>query len=217
VTYREAHEPSGPVEWREVEQILRSRGAQPQPVWKLAYIGSVGSQTLVGIPVLKRLRENSELRDISRVWPFEVLTPDTPSGTPMVVHAEIWPSIVDFAHEDGTCNDERQWRDLDRQDRLVECFAAAASETARREEGWVLGVFAAGANQTFRRPQPPVKPAARANTQPPAPAGRLSSLVGRLPCLCGCGNYPRGSRSRFMPGHDQRINPQTGRRFNDHH
>ncbi|MDR6621068.1 DUF429 domain-containing protein [Sinomonas atrocyanea] len=36
----------------------------------------------------------------------------------------------------------------------------------------------------------------------------------RAACLCGCGNVPAGRRSRFMPGHDHRVNPATGRRWN---
>lgn len=27
----------------------------------------------------------------------------------------------------------------------------------------------------------------------------------RLPCLCGCGLFPSGKKSRFVPGHDGRI------------
>lgn len=29
--------------------------------------------------------------------------------------------------------------------------------------------------------------------------------IGRNACQCGCGNYPRGVRSRFVPGHDMRV------------
>ncbi len=27
----------------------------------------------------------------------------------------------------------------------------------------------------------------------------------RVPCLCGCGGYPKGKRSRFLPGHDAKY------------
>jgi hypothetical protein len=37
----------------------------------------------------------------------------------------------------------------------------------------------------------------------------------RAACLCGCGGVPAGRRSRFMPGHDNRVNPATGRRWNE--
>ncbi len=73
VNYKDAHHIGGVAEWRHVEQLLRQRGAQPQPAWKLAYTGSVGSQTLLGIPVLERLRDHVALQAVSKVWPFEAL------------------------------------------------------------------------------------------------------------------------------------------------
>jgi hypothetical protein len=27
----------------------------------------------------------------------------------------------------------------------------------------------------------------------------------REPCLCGCGGFPKGAKSRFIPGHDARY------------
>jgi len=135
-------------EWRQVEQRLRGAKLWPQPAWKLAGAGAVGSQALVGIPVVHRLRWHEELVDVSRVWPFEVVLPDLAVGTPAVVHVEIWPSIVPFSHEPGSCPDERQvravtehWRRLDGDNRLAELFAQAPDDrSVLREEGWVLGV-----------------------------------------------------------------------------
>ncbi|MDQ0260439.1 putative nuclease with RNAse H fold [Sinomonas atrocyanea] len=43
----------------------------------------------------------------------------------------------------------------------------------------------------------------------------IASDAVRAACLCGCGNLPAGRRSRFMPGHDNRVNPATGRRWNE--
>jgi hypothetical protein len=112
----------------------------------------------------------------------------------------------------------QHWRELDRGDRFAACFEAPSEhELARQEEGWILGVSssrtidARGMPERLRDPRPTrrrasVAPAPRSSLPPTEPA----------PCLCGCGDYPRGKRSRFMPGHDQRINPATGRRFNDH-
>ena len=200
-------------EWRVVEQLLRARGATPQAVWKLCYTGSVGSQTLVGIPVVDRLRNHDALRSVSRVWPFEVLVPDLPAGFAAVIHAEIWPSIVPFTHEEGSCADERQvravtakWRELDQHDHLAKWFAAPDNEAARSEEGWVLGVESSASAQRFSRPGRPMSRSTTEHhttrtTSSPAPLPALE----RTPCLCGCGNYARGERSRFMPGHDQRI------------
>jgi hypothetical protein len=144
-----------------------------------------------------------------------------PARRAAIVHAEIWPSIVPFANEPGSCNDERQvraviqtWRELDREDRLADWFAAAgSSQVVRGEEGWILGAASLGCTRTFDRARP--TPSALEAKQPNAtsdPRVRPEPA----PCLCGCGNFPRGKRSRFMPGHDERLNPATGRSFNKH-
>lgn len=67
-----------------------------QEGWGLYGAGRVGSQALVGIPYVYKLRRHPELTHISRVWPFETgFTPD-PATTegPFVLHAEIWPGVV---------------------------------------------------------------------------------------------------------------------------
>lgn len=61
------HSPEEIPEFRFTDKRVRG----PQPVWKLCYPGSVGSQALVGIPYVARLRFDPELTSISRVWPFE--------------------------------------------------------------------------------------------------------------------------------------------------
>ncbi|NBB83346.1 MAG: hypothetical protein GVY28_08060 [Alphaproteobacteria bacterium] len=74
----------------------RAQGVQE--TWKLAYAGSVGSQTLMGIPRVRRLRQCGELASVSRVWPFETGFGEPPSpgeGAAFVLHAEIWPGLVD--------------------------------------------------------------------------------------------------------------------------
>ena len=49
--YRIAPDAVGLNEWRIVERLLRLRGQQPHSAWKLVGAGSVGSQSLTGIPV----------------------------------------------------------------------------------------------------------------------------------------------------------------------
>lgn len=84
----------------------------------------------------------------------------------------------------------------------------------RQVEGWMFGQPAplllphAPTVGPVAEPKLTETPILRRPVQAPNPL--------RPPCLCGCGNVPRGRHSRFMPGHDQRINPATGRRFNDH-
>jgi hypothetical protein len=224
VTYRGVSGPGGLSEWRQVEDCLRGLHTAPQPVWKLFYPGSVGSQSLVGIPVLERLRNHDELRPISRVWPFEIATPDLADGVPAVIHAEIWPSIVPFGHEAGSCRDEQQvravvkcWRALDRQGRLAEWFAIPEDTRVRREEGWVLGVPSALPPSGADRPKVrATKKRQRPSNPRTSPVEPLAGTRDRPPCVCGCGDYPRGKSSRFMPGHDQRRDPATGRPFNAH-
>src|SRR5437764_403281 len=61
-----------------------------QPCWKLAYTGSVGSQSLTGIPVVRALRDDPRWAQRARIWPFEtgLAVPDTAQ----IVFAEVWPS-----------------------------------------------------------------------------------------------------------------------------
>lgn len=133
-------------EWRTVEALLRLRGMQPHSTWKLLGAGSVGSQSLTGIPVLARLRRHPELREFSVIWPFEVVVPDLPDGRPGIVLAEVWPSLIDVPLPPGQVKDEAQvmclsagLRDQDRAGRLPALFAAGDSPLAK-EEGWILGV-----------------------------------------------------------------------------
>lgn len=132
-------------EWREVEVMLHRRGSHTQSVWKLWGAGSVGSQALMGIPVLYRLRYDSRLEAISRVWPFEVDIPELPEGHGAVVHAEIWPSLDGSPYDAGLIRDQaqvirlaRSWRHGDRSGTLAAMFIAQSS--AATEEGWILGV-----------------------------------------------------------------------------
>ncbi len=55
------------------------------PVWQLSGAGAVGSQVLMGLPTLNRLRQ-AFLPDVA-VWPFE------PLDKPIAV-VEIWPSLI---------------------------------------------------------------------------------------------------------------------------
>jgi precorrin-8X/cobalt-precorrin-8 methylmutase len=126
-----------------------------QPCWKLAYTGSVGSQTLTGIPVVRELRDNPSWADGARIWPFE-----TGLGLPAetrIVFAEVWPSWwkKQIRPEYGPPNDRAQVRTVaeifaerDRAGELAAWFTGASTLTdaERRiietEEAWTLGVTA---------------------------------------------------------------------------
>ena len=72
-----------------------ARAPGTQPAWKLLGQGSVGGQALLGIPMLRALRDDPALAPASRIWPFETgFTPRPRATGPVIVHAEIWPGIV---------------------------------------------------------------------------------------------------------------------------
>lgn len=109
-------------------------------LWQLSGAGAVGSQTLMGLPVLSRLRRRFAA-DLS-VWPFEA--PD--AG---VVLAEVWPSLLApvVAAElaaTGGIKDARQVEVLARAlsaltpDELARVMDVS-TEPLAAEEGWILG------------------------------------------------------------------------------
>jgi hypothetical protein len=130
-----------------------------QEVWKLSGAGSVGSQALVRIPRVRQLQDDPALAEVSAVWPFETgLTEHpVPKRGPFVLHAEIWPGIIDSDSldretADGTLiRDAAQvrlmcrWaRDLDTKGALAGWFNPSSLTTQDRrvigeEEGWILG------------------------------------------------------------------------------
>ena len=129
-----------------------ARGAKT--LWQLAYAGSVGSQALLGLPALARLRRGPALAGLVSVWPLDggLRLPDEP-----VVLAELYPSLLRTAvsrlRGPGEILDRAQVRinalaysRLDARGGLAPLFAGAPSLTARQrrvvenEEAWVLGL-----------------------------------------------------------------------------
>lgn len=135
--------------WRLVEQQLRDAGHRPFSAWQLLGAGSVGSQSLVAIPVLERLRRRWP--DRVEVWPFTTGLRSPALAPGSVVIAEIWPSLADVPTTGHHVRDARQvvavarWlAELDRAGGLEAAFRpplpAAAAKMVVDEEGWVLGV-----------------------------------------------------------------------------
>lgn len=135
---------------RTVEQRLKGT----QESWKLYGQDSVGSQALVGIPCVQRLRDDAGLAAWSRVWPFETgFTPDpSPARGPFVLHAEIWPGVVPLEPERHAVRDAAQvltlahhLARLDEQGKLGALFDLpkdldpATTRACIAEEGWILG------------------------------------------------------------------------------
>jgi len=154
-----------PPERRLVEQAV----PRAMTVWQLAYAGSVGSQILVGLPAVKRLR--ARFGDVSAIWPFET---GLQAPKAQVVFAEIYPSLlaerVKAEQRDGEILDAAQVRvnaaayhALDRKGGLAPLFeaspelSAAERDLVAKEEAWILGVGHEAALRTAGRgprPQP---------------------------------------------------------------
>ena len=144
-----AHGPDDIPEFRHAE--LAAKGASS--VWKLYYQGSVGGQTILGIPMVRRLK--LARGDAFKVWPFETgwkaLTEADLAGVDAVA-AEVYPSMFKGQPLPGEVKDATQVRvtaehfsKLDEAGRLGAVFAPAKGTApdivvdAEREEGWVLG------------------------------------------------------------------------------
>ena len=136
-------------QWRVVEQVLRSEGRRPFSSWQLFGAGCVGSQSLLGIPMICRLAQRYGGR--FDVWPFTtgLEAPVVESGS--VVVAEVWPSLRSSSTAKGRIRDQEQVRDvagwltdLDRGGAIESLFApsvpTAEIADVTDEEGWVLGV-----------------------------------------------------------------------------
>lgn len=138
-------------EFRRSEVHLRAvTGKHPFSAWQLLGAGAVGSQTLMGIPVLQRLRSAHQLSGRTRVWPFETgLVADPWAGrNDGVVVAEVWPSALEFGHVGHPTKDAQQVMALAQrfatraaQGSLGSAFCppiSASDASAAMEEGWVL-------------------------------------------------------------------------------
>lgn len=142
--------PSDPLpQWRAVEARLRVDGRRPFSSWQLLGAGAVGSQSVLGIAALERLR-----RRLGRpmvVWP---LSCGFVEPTAAIVVCEVWPSLFALAVADGRVRDDLQVSAVAsalvervRSGRLSEWFTPCPTHldpehvaTVVAEEGWVLGV-----------------------------------------------------------------------------
>lgn len=141
-------------------RLVEKRLPRTQEAWGLYGPGRVGGQALVGIPYLYKLRRHTDLSLYSRVWPFETLFTQTLPVThgPFILHAEIWPGVVNERVQSITetnptiIRDKAQVRamcewaaELDSQDLLKQFFAKPNGlnpqqiQTCLEEEGWILG------------------------------------------------------------------------------
>ena len=105
-------------------------------VWQLAYPGAVGSQVIMGLPVLERLRRT--FPDQVSVWPFEPL--DRP-----IAFVEVWPSL--FNDRIAPRLPEHPIKDAVQVHVLTQIIAAMSPDHLARTlavpptpEGWIFGV-----------------------------------------------------------------------------
>ncbi|HTV87498.1 MAG TPA: precorrin-8X methylmutase [Stellaceae bacterium] len=141
-----------------------------QPCWKLAYTGSVGSQALTGIPVVRALRDDPRWAGRAQVWPFEtdLALPEDAA----IILAEVWPSWWrdKIRPEYGPPKDKAQvcsvaeiFAEQDRAGALAGWFCGDPNLTdAQRrvvveEEAWTLGVTGAKAAGIARSRRPEEK------------------------------------------------------------
>ena len=146
--------------WLQRLRIVEKRLSGTQEAWKLYGAGSAGSQALVGIPYVYRVRRHPELAWFSRVWPFETgFTADpSPDRGPFVLHSEIWPGVVkvrtkNLLNADKTLIQDQaqvramcQWaKEIDDNGQLGRRFDKPTGLTTEQiqacvqHEGWVLG------------------------------------------------------------------------------
>ncbi|MEM8787289.1 MAG: molybdopterin guanine dinucleotide synthesis [Pseudomonadota bacterium] len=136
-----------------------ARAAGAKTVWQLAYAGAVGSQVLLGLPALNRVRSDPRLVDRIAVWPLDggLRVPDA-----QIVVAEVYPSLLRPQIRDrrvmGEVLDAAQVRvtalalaRLDATGGLARLFDGPGDLTERdrhivgTEEAWILGLGAEAA------------------------------------------------------------------------
>lgn len=141
-----AHQPTLSV--LPARRIVERHVASTQPVWKLCYPGSVGSQTILGIYWLEWLR--NKLDGELAIWPFE--TGFDADMTSQFVAAEIYPSLFARSAAPGEIKDETQVRvtaeqfcRFDGEGRFSamlsrpDCLSDAEAAQVISEEGWIVG------------------------------------------------------------------------------
>ncbi len=121
-------------------------------IWKLYYNGSIGGQAILGVPMVRRLKQ--KYGDALKTWPFETgfsaLTPAALEGVDILA-AEVFAGGEDAKPMPGERKDQTEIRGaaerlarLDETGKLAALFdapkgvAARDQDTARTEEGWIL-------------------------------------------------------------------------------
>lgn len=126
----------------------------PKTLWQMHGAGAMGGQTLVGVPVVRRLMEG--LGPSAALWPFGTgwRALDAADLEPLsVLVAEVWPALYAAKPQTGEFKDQAKVRltaehfaELDERGELAAAFAPprdadeALVAQVQNEEGWILGV-----------------------------------------------------------------------------
>ncbi len=153
-TKPQTHGADLPPLFRCAELACHKGGKAAKTIWQIFGNGTVGGQTIVGVPAVKRLID--ELGDKAAVWPFQTgwreLKPDDVEGKEAVI-VEVYPSLFNAKLEPGEVPDRAQVRAtaehfgrLDEAGKLGPLFAPPKDASpglvaeVEGEEGWILGV-----------------------------------------------------------------------------
>jgi hypothetical protein len=134
-------------------RLTEARVKGAPSIWKLYYNGSIGGQAILGIPMVRRLKQT--FGDKMLVWPFETgwktLNPADLDGV-QAVAAEVYTGLVEAKLAPGETKDQAELRaaaenlaKLDEGNKLGPIFGPpkdlpqAKAEIAQLEEGWILG------------------------------------------------------------------------------
>jgi len=128
--------PTGTPQFRAVEAVAKGvTGSRPQSPWKLAGVGSVGSQSLMGLPTVHRLLTDPSLAPRAHLWPFE----PSPEMRNAITIAEIYPSLFPQRAPKHWYRDARQVADAREAMWSLQRLDTPQHERAA-QEGWILGV-----------------------------------------------------------------------------
>lgn len=134
-------------------RLVEQQVPKMQPGWKLAYSGSVGSQSLLGIPRLYDICfKDEELKDYNLVWPMQTrFLKKIPSGA-VAIHAEIYPSMLKLTGKDKIPDRAQvkayvRWLQTEQKSGQLAGWLAGPRKLKKQarkrilnHEGWVLGV-----------------------------------------------------------------------------
>ena len=141
----------GLAENRIVDKRLAARGLSTASVWQLHGPGTVGSQALLGIPMLRRLSEHPQLVRRVRIWPFDTGCDAVPTrgSTAAIVVGQVHPaaferddtdsSLPEVTELTGVCRNLARLDDAGRLDTLFDPqLDVDEARLVEREEAWII-------------------------------------------------------------------------------